>query len=89
MQVKNVNKINEIQLTNGTTFAVGDVHGDGIIFEIQAGSDFDNEIKDWEFEDWDGNPVSFTKVKARLDVVDGDEGWSVFLTEDGTEVMEG
>ena len=88
MQVKNVNKTNQIQLTNGTTFAVGDVHEDGIILEIQAGSDFDNEIKDWEFEDWDGNPVSSTEVKARLDVVDGGEGWSVFLTEDGTEVVE-
>jgi hypothetical protein len=88
MLVKKDSKITEVQLADGTLLAIGDVHGDGTIFEIEAGTDFENEIKDWDFEDWDGNLVPASEVKIRLDVLDRGEGWSVFLTDDGTEVIE-
>lgn len=88
MLVKNESKVTEVQLENGTVFAAGDDYGDGKIFNIQVGNDFENEIKDWDFEDWDGNVVPASEVKLRLDVIDGEEGWSVFITGDGKEVIE-
>lgn len=88
MLVKNESKVTEVQLENGTVLRVGDDYGDGKIFNIQVGNDFENEIKDWDFEDWDDNVVPTSEVKLCLDVMDGEEGWSVYMTGDGKEVIE-
>ena len=88
MLVKNESKVTEITLENGTVFAVGDDYGDGKIFNIQVGNDFENEIKDWDFEDWDDNVVPTSEVKLCLDIRDGEEGWSVYMTGDGKDVIE-
>ena len=88
MVVKSEVKISSVQLDNGTIFEVGDDYGDGRIFNIQVGNDFEEEIKDWGFEDWDDNVVPTPDVKLCLDIVDGEEGWSVYLTADGKQVIE-
>jgi len=88
MLVKNESKVTEVTLENGTVFAVGDDYGDGVIFNIQVGNDFENEIKDWDFEDRDDNVVPSSEVKLCLDIRDGDEGWSVYMTGDGKDVIE-
>ena len=88
MLVKNESKVTEITLENGTVFRVGDDYGDGKIFNIQVGNDFENEIKDWDFEDWDDNVVPTSEVKLCLDIMDGEDGWSVYMTGDGKEVIE-
>jgi len=88
MLVKKDSKITEVQLANGNTFTIGNDHGDGRIFSIRAGEELENEIKDWPFEDWDGNEVPTSKVKLCLEIMDGEDGWSVFMTEDGISVLE-
>jgi len=88
MLVKNESKVTEVTLENGTVFAVGDDYGDGVIFNIQTGEEFEKEIKDWPFEDWDDNVVPTSEVKLCLDIRDGDEGWSVYMTGNGKEVIE-
>ena len=88
MLVKNEVKVSSIELENGTVYSVGDDYGDGFIFSIETGNDFENEIKDWDFEDWDDNVVPTSEVKFVLHVRDGEEGWSVYMTGDGKEVIE-
>ena len=88
MLVKNESKVTEVTLENGTVFRVGDDYGDGVIFNIQTGEEFEKEIEDWDFEDWDDNVVPTSEVKLCLDIRDGDEGWSVYMTGDGKEVIE-
>ena len=88
MLVKNEVKVSSIELENGTVFTVGDDYGDGRIFNIQAGNDFKEEIKDWDFETWGDDVVPTEDVKFCLDIVDGDSGWSVYMTGDGDEVIE-
>lgn len=88
MLVKKEVKVSSIELKNGTVFTVGDDYGDGVISNIQTGKAFDNEIKDWDFEDWDDNVVPTFEVQFCLDIRDGDEGWSVYMTADGKEVIE-
>ena len=88
MLVKNESKVTEVTLENGTVLRVGDDYGDGVIFNIQVGEEFENEIKDWAFEDWDDNVVPTSEVKLCLDIRDGEEGWSVYMTGDGKEVIE-
>jgi len=88
MLVKNESKVTEVTLENGTVFRVGDDYVDGVIFNIQTGEEFEKEIKDWDFEDWDDNVVPTSEVKLCLDIRDGDEGWSVYMTGDGKDVIE-
>ena len=88
MLVKNESKITEVQLKNGTVLRVGEDYEEGTIISIEAGKEFEKEIKDNLFEDWDGNKVSTSEVKLVLHITDGGEGWSVFMTENGDELVE-
>lgn len=89
MQVLKENKLVKVILENGKTFELhGDYDGDGTIVNIVVGEELKEEIKDWDFEDWDDNEVPASEVKLRIDVVDGEDGWSVFMKGDGTEVLE-
>ena len=88
MLVKNEVKVTEVKLENGTVYSVGDDYGDGVIFSIETGEEFEKEIKDWDFEDWDDNVVPTSEVKLVLHLRDGEEGWSVYMTGDGKEVIE-
>jgi len=90
MLVKNESKVTEVKLENGTVFRVGDDYGDGTIFSIEVGEEFESEIFEsyMEFEDEEGNEVSAKEVKLCLNITDRGEGWSVFMTEEGKEVIE-
>jgi len=90
MLVKNESKVTEVKLENGTVFTVGDDYGDGTIFSIEVGEEFESEIFEsyMEFEDEEGNEVSAKEVKFCLDIRDGDDGWSVYMTGNGKDVIE-
>lgn len=88
MQVLKENKLVKVILENGKTFELHDDFADGTIVNIVAGEELKEEIEGWDFADWDDNEVPASEVKLRLDVMDGEDGWSVFMKGDGTEVIE-
>ncbi len=88
MQVFKENKVVKVILENGETYELHDDFGDGTIVNIVVGEELKEEIEGWDFEDWDDNEVPTSEVKLKLDVMDGEDGWSVFMKGDGTEVIE-
>ena len=80
--------VNKVELDNGTIFEVGGYYGGGYIRKIEIGNDFEKEIEGWEFEDEDENEVSYKDVLCMLQIEDRGEGWGIYISKDGRDLME-
>ena len=80
--------VKKVELDNGTIFEVGNYYGDGLITGIEIGNDFEKEIEGWEFEDEDENEVSYKDVLCMLQIEDRGEGWGIYISKDGRDLME-
>ena len=88
MKVLKEVKVSKVELDNGTIFEVGNDFGDGVIRGIEVGNDFEKEIEGWEFEDEDENEVSYKDVLCMLQIEDRGEGWGIYISKDGRDLME-
>jgi len=80
--------VSKVELDNGIIFEVGNHYGDGLVTGIEIGNDFEKEIEGWEFEDEDSNEVSYKDVVCLLQIEDRGEGWVIYISKEGRDLME-